>query len=191
MKEGWEYKTLGECCDILDRLRKPIKQSNRESGSIPYYGATGLLDYVKDYIFDIDRFSSFEGDTGPYVLYTIVRIKSIMKKYEQTYGNDVKTLSDRMADFLAPEGASETDLCLLLAKFSEVIESAYAELAPHKICKFIYDVANVFNGFYHDTKILTEENEAKRRSYIALISLTKSVLETCIDLLGIKAPERM
>ncbi|MGN1188634.1 MAG: arginine--tRNA ligase, partial [Lachnospiraceae bacterium] len=146
---------------------------------------------VKDYIFDIDRFSSFEGDTGPYVLYTIVRIKSIMKKYEQTYGNDVKTLSDRMDDFLAPEGASETDLCLLLAKFSEVIESAYAELAPHKICKFIYDAANVFNGFYHDTKILTEENEAKRRSYIALISLTKSVLETCIDLLGIKAPERM
>ena len=52
MKEGWEYKTLGECCDILDRLRKPIKQSKRESGNIPYYGATGLLDYVNDYIFD-------------------------------------------------------------------------------------------------------------------------------------------
>lgn len=52
MKEGWEYKTLGECCDILDKLRKPIKQSNRKSGSIPYYGATGLLDFVKDYLFD-------------------------------------------------------------------------------------------------------------------------------------------
>lgn len=51
-KEGWEYKTLGECCDILDRHRKPIKQSKRESGNIPYYGATGLLDYINDYIFD-------------------------------------------------------------------------------------------------------------------------------------------
>ena len=145
----------------------------------------------KDYIFDIDRFTSFEGDTGPYVLYTIVRIKSILNKYEQTHGAQSLSVADRMKDFVAPEGASETDLCLLLTKFSEVIESAYAELAPHKICKFIYDVANVFNSFYHDTKILTEEDEKKRNSYIALITLTKSILETCTDLLAIKVPDRM
>ena len=145
----------------------------------------------KDYIFDIDRFTSFEGDTGPYVLYTIVRIKSILNKYEQTYGAQSLSVADRMKDFVAPEGASETDLCLLLTKFSEVIESAYAELAPHKICKFIYDVANVFNSFYHDTKILSEEDEKKRNSYIALITLTKSILETCTDLLAIKVPDRM
>ena len=145
----------------------------------------------KDYIFDIDRFTSFEGDTGPYVLYTIVRIKSILNKYEQTYGAHSLSVADRMKDFVAPEGASETDLCLLLTKFSEVIESAYAELAPHKICKFIYDVANVFNSFYHDTKILSEEDETKRKSYIALITLTKGILETCTDLLAIKVPDRM
>ena len=145
----------------------------------------------KDYIFDIDRFTSFEGDTGPYVLYTIVRIKSILNKYEQTYGAQSLSVADRMKDFVAPEGASETDLCLLLTKFSEVIESAYAELAPHKICKFIYDVANVFNSFYHDTKILSEEDEKKRNSYIALITLTKSIPETCTDLLAIKVPDRM
>jgi len=52
MKEGWEYKALGECCDILDAQRKPIKKDKRVRGTIPYYGATGLLDYVKDYIFD-------------------------------------------------------------------------------------------------------------------------------------------
>ena len=140
---------------------------------------------------DIDRFTSFEGDTGPYVLYTIVRIKSILNKYEQTYGAQSLSVADRMKDFVAPEGASETDLCLLLTKFSEVIESAYAELAPHKICKFIYDVANVFNSFYHDTKILSEEDETKRKSYIALITLTKGILETCTDLLAIKVPDRM
>lgn len=145
----------------------------------------------KDYIFDIDRFTSFEGDTGPYVLYTIVRIKSILNKYEQNFGAENLTIAERMKDFIAPEGASETDLCLLLTKFSDVIESAYAELAPHKICKFIYDVANVFNSFYHDTKILSEEDEKKRRSYIALISLTKGILETCTDLLAIKVPDRM
>ena len=145
----------------------------------------------KDYIFDIDRFTSFEGDTGPYVLYTIVRIKSILNKYEQTYGEQKQSVADRMKDFVAPEGASETDLCLLLTKFSEVIESAYAELAPHKICKFIYDVANVFNSFYHDTKILSEEDEKKRNSYIALIMLTKGILETCTGLLAIKVPDRM
>ena len=145
----------------------------------------------KDYIFDIDRFTSFEGDTGPYVLYTIVRIKSILNKYEQTYGEQKQSVADRMKDFVAPEGESETDLCLLLTKFSEVIESAYAELAPHKICKFIYDVANVFNSFYHDTKILSEEDEKKRNSYIALIMLTKGILETCTDLLAIKVPDRM
>lgn len=188
--------------DVEDAVYSKIKENrdmeDEEAREIAKVVGLAAIKYgdlsnqaVKDYIFDIDRFSSFEGDTGPYVLYTIVRIKSIMKKYEQTYAEDIKALADRMGDFLAPEGASETDLCLLLAKFSEVIESAYAELAPHKICKFIYDVANVFNGFYHDTKILTEENEAKRRSYIALISLTKSILETCIDLLAIKAPDRM
>ena len=64
-------------------------------------------------------------------------------------------------------------------------------LPSFKICKFIYDVANVFNSFYHDTKILSEEDEKKRNSYIALITLTKSILETCTDLLAIKVPDRM
>ncbi len=139
----------------------------------------------KDYIFDIDRFTSFEGDTGPYILYTIVRIKSILKKYAET-GAVVS-----MDDLQAPTGDSEVNLSLLLTKFAEVIESAYEELAPHKICKFLYDVSNAFNGFYHDTKILSEEDEARKKSYIALITLTKNILETCIDLLAIEAPDRM
>ena len=139
----------------------------------------------KDYIFDIDRFTSFEGDTGPYILYTIVRIKSILKKYAETGA----TVS--MDDMKAPASESAVNLSLLLTKFSEVMESAYAELAPHKVCKFLYDVSNAFNGFYHDTKILSEEDEAKKKSYVALITLTKNMLETCINLLAIEAPDRM
>lgn len=143
----------------------------------------------KDYIFDIDRFTAFEGETGPYILYTIVRIKSILKKYEQT--NKPEPLDKLMDKLLPAASRSETDLCLLLTKFAETLETAYAELAPHKICKYIYEVANVFNTFYHDTKILSEEDETKKSSYIALITLTKEILEVCIDLLAIEAPERM
>ena len=67
----------------------------------------------------------------------------------------------------------------------------YAEITPHKICAYIYDVANAFNKFYHETKILAEEDAQKKAGYIALLKLTKDVLETCIDLLGFEAPERM
>ena len=80
---------------------------------------------------------------------------------------------------------------LEVLKYNEVMENAYEELAPHKICAYIYDLANAFNRFYHETKILAEEDEAKQKSYIALLMLTKQVLESCIDVLGFEAPERM
>ena len=139
----------------------------------------------KDYIFDVDRFTSFEGNTGPYILYTIVRIKSILKKYAENGGNA------EGAKILAAENAAEKALMLQVLKFNEVIDAVYAETAPHKLCAYIYDLANEFDKFYHETKILSEEDEAKKRGYIALLNLAKKVLETCIDLLGFTAPERM
>ena len=139
----------------------------------------------KDYIFDIDRFTSFEGNTGPYILYTIVRIKSILNKY-QGLGKD-----ESGAVIEAAHSKSEKDLMLELSKFNAVMESAFEETAPHKICSYIYDLANAFNSFYHGTKIMSEENETVQKSYIRLLELTKSVLETCIDVLGFSAPERM
>lgn len=139
----------------------------------------------KDYVFDVDRFTSFEGNTGPYILYTIVRIKSILNKYKES-GYVLDNLQIREAD-------SEFEKALMLetAKFNEMVEVVYEETAPHKICAYIYDTANAFNKFYHETKILSEENKEKREGYIALLQLTKEVLETCIDLLGFEAPERM
>lgn len=139
----------------------------------------------KDYIFDIDRFTSFEGDTGPYILYTIVRIKSILKKYEEQGGTfDGLVINN-------PGSESELSLMLELTKLSEVMEVAFKETAPHKICKYVYDLSNALNHFYHETKILAEADEAKKKGYIALIELTKNVLVTCTDVLGIEAPERM
>ena len=139
----------------------------------------------KDYIFDVDRFTSFEGNTGPYILYTIVRIKSILNKY-QAEGKEAAGLT-----MTAAKSDSEKALMLEVAKYNEVIENAYEELAPHKICAYIYELSNAFNRFYHETKILSEEDETKKKSYIALLNLTKEVLEECIDMLGFKAPERM
>ena len=124
----------------------------------------------KDYVFDIERFSSFEGNTGPYILYTIVRIKSILNKYTENGGS-----TDNLKIMAATE-ESEKNLSLSLIKFADII---------------IYEVSNAFNGFYHNNKILSEPDEAKKASYIALISLTKSILEQCIDLLAIECPDRM
>ena len=139
----------------------------------------------KDYIFDIDRFTSSEGDTGPYILYTIARIKSILRKYEELKGGvNSLTIGEATND-------GEKALMLELTKFNAMMETACAEHAPHKVCAFIYDLANAFNKFYHDTKIMGEEDEKRQASYIALLVLTKKVLETCIDVLGFEAPDRM
>ena len=139
----------------------------------------------KDYVFDVDRFTSFEGNTGPYILYTIVRIKSILNKY-MSEGNTLDGLKISGAS-----GDSEKALMLEVAKYNDMMQVAYEELAPHKICAYIYDLANAFNRFYHETKILSEEDGERKKSYIALLVLTKEVLESCIDVLGFEAPERM
>lgn len=139
----------------------------------------------KDYIFDIERFTSFEGDTGPYILYTIVRIKSILNKYKEMGGDLTKVNLQKALS------TSEKALMLEITKFNAMMESAFEEIAPHKVCAYIYDLANAFNKFYHETKIIGEEDETKKAGWIALLLLTRDVLETCIDVLGFKAPERM
>ena len=140
---------------------------------------------TKDYIFDIDRFTSFEGNTGPYILYTIVRIKSILNRFAEEGGNL------EAGAILDPVNDSQKNLMLQLTGFGATVENAFEEKAPHKICAYIYEVSNAFNSFYHETKILSEENEAQKASFIQLLKLTKKVLETCIDLLGFSAPDRM
>lgn len=140
---------------------------------------------AKDYIFDIDKFTSFEGDTGPYILYTIVRIKSILNKIKEQ-GISLEGTSIREAG-----SEAEKELMLEITGFNAMVETAYAESAPHKVCAYIYNLANAFNHFYHETKIVTEENEEKKDGWIALLLLTRDILEDCIGMLGFSAPERM
>lgn len=139
----------------------------------------------KDYVFDIDRFTSFEGDTGPYILYTIVRIKSILGRYTEE-GQEVQKGGIRPA-----VSESEKALMIEASKFNSVVENAFEEKAPHKICSYIYDFANAFNRFYHETKILSEEDAQQKAAWISLLELVREILETCIDMLGFSAPERM
>lgn len=140
----------------------------------------------KDYVFDMERFISFEGNTGPYILYTIVRIKSILAKFKELEERDMTG-----AVILPAASEAEKALMLELSKYNEVLESSFADTAPHKICQYMYDLSNAFNRFYHDTKIITEGDKALRASWILLITLTKEVLCICTNLLGIEAPERM
>ena len=136
---------------------------------------------TKDYIFDMDRFAAFEGNTGPYILYTIVRVKSILAKHGSYEALPIQ----------APRSQSEKDLQLAITRLAPALESAYRTSSPNLICAYIYDLAGAVNKFYHETRILGEEDEGKKAGYIALIALAKDILETCIDLLGFSAPEKM
>ena len=174
---------------MLEKIKENGTMSDEEAEKTAQVVGLSAIKYgdlsnqaSKDYIFDIDRFTSAEGNTGPYILYTIVRCKSILAKA------GVQSIDGAI---LPAHSDSERGLQLELTKFMAALTSAYEDMAPHKICAYIYDLANAFNRFYHDTKILAEEDEATKASYLKLLMLTRSVLEKSIDLLGFKAPERM
>ena len=136
---------------------------------------------TKDYNFDLERFAAFEGNTGPYILYTIVRIKSILAKYGPW---EHLPIQDPANDYAK-------DLMLAITKFAPTLENALKSSAPNLICAYIYELAGAVNKFYHETRILGEENEVLKAGYIALIGLAKRVLEQSIALLGFSAPEKM
>ncbi|MGN0362997.1 MAG: arginine--tRNA ligase [Bilifractor sp.] len=139
----------------------------------------------KDYVFDVDRFTSFEGNTGPYILYTIVRIKSILKKFAEEGG----TLEG--AEILEASGDTEKKLMLQLARYNEALTGAFEEKAPHRLCAYIYELSNNFNSFYHENRILTEENERQKKSWLLLLKTVQRTLEDAIQVLGFRAPEEM
>lgn len=205
-KDGKPFKTrdggvmrlenlIGDINDaVYDKIMENRQVSEEEARSIAKTVGLAAVKYgdlsnqaSKDYVFDVDRFTSFEGNTGPYILYTIVRIKSIMEKYAQT-GKNADSLSNGVNRELSE---SEKQLMLELSRFNEMMEGAYKEMAPHKICAYIYDLSNAFNKFYHENKIMAEEDEKKQAGYIKLLQVTKKTLEVCIELLGFNAPEKM
>ncbi len=199
-KDGQPYKTrsggvmrleslINEVNEaVFEKMKDNPEISEEEARKTSKVIALAALKYgdlsnqaTKDYIFDISRFIEFEGNTGPYILYTIVRIKSILNKANVALDGKIKFTGQ----------PSEKALMLELAKFNDVIENVYNELAPHKLCAYIYDLANAFNSFYHEVKILSEQDETKKQSYLNLLGLTQKILEQCINLLGFSAPDRM
>ncbi|MBR4864338.1 MAG: arginine--tRNA ligase [Oscillospiraceae bacterium] len=136
---------------------------------------------TKDYVFDMDRFAAFEGNTGPYILYTIVRIKSILAKYGAWENLPIQAAANVYAK----------ELMLAITKLGPNLENALRTSAPNVICAYIYELAGCVNKFYHETRILTEEDKSLQAGYIALIALAKNILEQCIALLGFSAPEKM
>ena len=136
---------------------------------------------TKDYVFDLERFAAFEGNTGPYILYTIVRIKSILSRYGKAAEKTVRPALSK----------DEKNLMLVISRFADNMTAAYKQSAPNVICAYIYELAGAVNKFYHETKILSEEDGEKQAGFVALIALAKDILETCIDLLGFSAPEKM
>ncbi len=178
--------------EMFKKIREGRQMPEEQAREVAELVAVSALKYgdlanqaSKDYVFDIDRFTSFEGDTGPYILYTIVRIKSILAKYREQ-GGSLEALRLQCA-----ENESEKALMMQLVQFNSMMQAAVEETAPHKVCAYIFDLANAFNHFYHETKILGEEDETKKQGLLALLVLTRDVLETCIDVLGFSAPEKM
>lgn len=203
-KDGKPFKTrdggvmslellIGEINDEMYRkISESRKEMDKEAEETAKIVALSAIKYgdlsnqaSKDYIFDIDKFTSFEGDTGPYILYTIVRIKSILNKVKEQGGIPENPV------IRGAGSEAEKALMLQIAGFNAMMETAYSETAPHKVCAYIYDLANAFNRFYHETKIVTEEDQDKKAGWIALLMLVRDILETCIDVLGFTAPERM
>lgn len=184
------------CRKVYDKIKENRDYTEEEAREISEKVGVAAIKYgdlsnhiSKDYMFDMERFTSFEGNTGPYILYTVVRIKSLLNKYVQEGGHLEK--NGNPALLRTPESESETDLYLALAKFADTMETAYEEKAPHKICQFIYELSDDLNRFYHENKILSNEDVSKKECYIQILVLVKNVLEQCIELLGFSAPERM
>ncbi len=187
--------------DIRDKMEADIRENNadkdkqlsdEETADIAGKAGLAALKYgdlsnqaSKDYIFDIARFTSFEGDTGPYILYTMARIKSVLNKCRER-GIDV----DGLKSVNVPAGKTEKELLMNMAGFNQMIKDASDGRAPHKVCAFIYDLANKFNTFYHDNNILNAE-ENVRNGFIAELKACLALFEVSIGLLGFDAPERM
>ena len=138
---------------------------------------------ARDYVFDLERFSSFEGRTGPYLLYTAVRTKSILRRADE--------LGLKAGDILPAAGAEERELVLKLAELPDVVAHAYETRAPNHLADYAYNLAIIFNRFYREHHILSEENAARQASWLALSHYSLRQIETVLSLMGIEVPERM
>ncbi len=138
---------------------------------------------TQNYVFDLDRFSAFEGRTGPYLLYTAARTRSILRKAAD------EALA--IGPLQTPADEIERALLLKLTEFPDVVQAAFQQRMPHHLCEYAYTLATAYNRFYHEHYILIEEDAAQQASWLALSQATVDLLSLTLDLLGIEVPERM
>ena len=175
---------------VLDKALEKVKQSkpdysDTEIENISKVVAISALKFAdlsvlrtKDLVFDVDKFCSFEGKTGPYILYTITRANSVLAKADDC---DAKfSLSDE-----------DKRLALCLIKFTDSVISAYEKNAPSFLCDYAYSLANEFNTFYGKSSIIYEKDSTKKHTKIMLTKFTKNMLQKCMDLLAINTLEKM
>ncbi len=166
--------------DYLNSLSEDEKKAVAEKVGVAAIKFGDLINHrSKDYIFDMDKFLSFEGKTGTYLLYNITRIYSVLKKVDIADGA------------LAISEDAERELCLKLLLSPEAFGKALTEQAPNLVCENAYTIAQAFSKMYHDCPIASETDESKKAARVALCRLTKDILLKHLDILGIEAVENM
>lgn len=138
---------------------------------------------TKDYVFDLDRFTSFEGRTGPYLLYTAVRTKSILRRADEQ--------GLEGGPILPAAGEEERELALKLTELPDVLAHAYETRAPNHLADYVYNLAITFNRFYREHHILSEGDAAQQASWLSLSHYSLRQIELVLSLMGIEVPERM
>lgn len=176
----------------IDRTREIIEEKNPEAGNIDEVakavgvGAVVFQELsnsrIKDYTFSWARTLSFEGETGPYVQYTHARCCAVLRKAGQSVSSDInyELLSD-------PDAA---DVLSVLETFNKSIMTAMKKNEPHIVTRFVLDLAQAFNKFYHNSPILVDDADLKA-ARLALVEATRQTIENTLKLLGMKAPQKM
>lgn len=179
---------------VLERTKANTDLPGEEAKNVANMIAVAAIKYgdlsnqcSKDYIFDMDRFTSFEGNTGPYLIYTVVRIKAIINKFEALQ----QDISLEEYPLLSPKSEAERQLMLILTEFNGIVTESFLDKAPHKLCHYTYELAQCLNRFYHTHNVLAQEKKGTQVSWIKLLQLARGILTTSLDLLGIKVPHRM
>ena len=196
-KDGKPYKTRDggvlELNDLLilikDEIRKKMDkyEDDEEKERILNILTIASLKYsdllpfrTTDYIFDVEKFCSFEGKTGPYILYTMVRINSILSK------SDNKELK-----ILNINSETERNIYVKLLELSRILNKAYNEKTTSYICEYLFELCSLFNKFYGETNILNESDKDKKQSYISLLTLMYNTCKKLLDILAIEVPDKM
>ena len=214
-EDGRPFKTRSgenvKLADLLDeavrRAAAAVAQKNpdlpeTERAAVAEAVGVGAIKYadlsndrIKDYVFSFDRMLAFEGDTGPYLQYALVRVRSILRRAHERFGVEPASLlrargaTDPPAFVLG--APAEKALALEILRFPSVLAAAAESLEPHRLCGCLFALATAFSGFFQNCPVLRAPDDATRAARLRLTALTGQVLATGLDTLGIRALERM